>query len=184
MISFANSKGGVILFGVDDDGTIVGVESEKTEIELIRTAGTFFCDPPILPDIEVVGYRGKDIVVAFIEESAAKPHYFVQQENGHGGNHDRVYIRVNDKSVIASAEMVHILHEQNASAPPMTITIGNNERRLFEHLERHKRITLKDFLNLVNISERRASRIFVNLVRAGVIQIHRDDTEEYYTMAG
>ena len=29
MIAFANTKGGTILFGVDDDHTIVGVESDK-----------------------------------------------------------------------------------------------------------------------------------------------------------
>ena len=37
IIAFANTKGGIILFGVDDDGSIVGVESEKSEIELIET---------------------------------------------------------------------------------------------------------------------------------------------------
>ena len=43
MIAFANSKGGRILFGVDDDKTVVGVESEKGEIELIDIAAKFYC---------------------------------------------------------------------------------------------------------------------------------------------
>ncbi|HQT92229.1 MAG TPA: ATP-binding protein, partial [Candidatus Kryptobacter bacterium] len=38
LIAFANTKGGMILFGVDDDGTIYGVESEKSEIDLIYEA--------------------------------------------------------------------------------------------------------------------------------------------------
>jgi predicted HTH transcriptional regulator len=181
MLSFANSRGGIILFGVDDDGTIVGVESEKTEVELIRTAGTLFCDPPIIPAVEVIAYKGKDVVAAIIKESNDKPHYFVESDNGQGT--ERVYIRIKDKSIIASNEMINIMHEQNITAPPMTIAIGNNERRLFDYLERHKRITLKDFVTLVNISERRASRIVVNLVRAGVLQIHTNESEEYYTMA-
>ncbi|MCK7528022.1 MAG: ATP-binding protein [Ignavibacteriales bacterium] len=29
MIAFANTKGGYVLFGIDDDKKIVGVESEK-----------------------------------------------------------------------------------------------------------------------------------------------------------
>ncbi|HEY4613790.1 MAG TPA: ATP-binding protein, partial [Bacteroidota bacterium] len=33
LVAFANTKGGMILFGIDDDGSIVGVESEKTEVE-------------------------------------------------------------------------------------------------------------------------------------------------------
>lgn len=182
MISFANSGGGVILFGVDDDGTIVGVESEKTEIELIRTAGMIYADPSVIPAIEIIPYRGKDIVAAIIEESKDKPHYYIEKENGDEHSNDRVYIRVKDRSIIASNEMVHIMHEQNPKAAPMTIDIGNNERRLFDYLEEHNRITIKAFRQLVNISERRASRMFVNLVRAGILQIHTGETEEYYTM--
>lgn len=183
MISFANSHGGIILFGIDDDGTIVGVESEKTEVELIRTAGRIYADPPIVPEVEIIPYRGKDIVAAIIEESKSKPHYYIGDRNGDREDGDRVYIRINDKSIVASKEMVNILHEQNPNAEPMTIIIGNNERRLFDYLERHERITLKRYMQLVNISERRASRMFVNLVRAGILRIHTEESEEYYTMS-
>ena len=184
MISFANSGGGIILFGVDDDGTIVGVESEKTEIELIRTAGKIYADPSIEPTIEIIPYRGKDIVAAIIEESREKPHYYKDGGNGTEQEGERVYIRVKDRSVVASKEMVHILNAQNPDADPMTIAIGNHERRLFDYLETNDRITLKSFVQLVNISERRASRILVNLVRAGTLQIHTDEHEDYYTMDG
>jgi predicted HTH transcriptional regulator len=182
MISFANSGGGIILFGVDDDGTIIGVESEKTEVELIRTAGMIYADPPVMPSIEIIPYRGKDIVAALINESKDKPHYYVESDNGENHPGNRVYIRVNDKSIVASNEMVNIMHEQDPDAEPMTITIGNMERRLFDYLEQHEHITLQQFMNIVNISERRASRTFVNLVRAGILQIHTDENKEYYTM--
>ena len=61
LIGFANTKGGTILFGVDDDKTIVGVESEKTEVEMIQTAGRLFCDPPIDPVIEIIPYKKKNL---------------------------------------------------------------------------------------------------------------------------
>src|SRR5260221_14767064 len=77
LISFANTKGGTILFGVDDDGSIVGVESEKSEIELIETAGKDFCDPPILPHIDIVPFDGRDVIVSHIFESKTKPHYYL-----------------------------------------------------------------------------------------------------------
>jgi predicted HTH transcriptional regulator len=182
MISFANSGGGIILFGVDDDGTIIGVESEKTEVELIRTAGMIYADPPVVPVIEIIPYRGKDVVAALINESKDKPHYYVESDNGENHPGNRVYIRVNDKSIIASNEMVNIMHEQDPDAEPMTITIGAIERRLFDYLEKHEHITMQKFMKLVNISERRASRTFVNLVRAGILQIHTDENHEYYTM--
>jgi predicted HTH transcriptional regulator len=41
MIAFANTKGGRLLFGIDDDKSVVGVESEKGEIEYIDLAAGF-----------------------------------------------------------------------------------------------------------------------------------------------
>lgn len=183
LISFANTKGGTILFGIDDDGSIVGVESEKTEIELIEIAGRDFCDPPVTPRIEIVPYNGRDVIVCEVNESDNKPHYFLGERDRENGENTRVYIRVNDKTVMASREVVRILQKENSNASPLRITIEENERRLFKYLETHERITVREFGRLVNVSDRRASRTLVQLVRAGVIRIHTDEKVDYYTLA-
>lgn len=180
LMSFANTKGGIVLFGVDDDRTIIGVNSEKEEMEMIQTAANFYCDPPLQPIIDTVPYKGKDVVVVTIEESNHKPHYLnVDDEEKDGGT--RVYIRVNDKTVEASKEVVHILQAENPDAPPLRIVIGDSERRLFEYLEKNERITVKQFSKLVNISNRRASRSLIQLVRAGVLRIHTHEKKDFYT---
>jgi predicted HTH transcriptional regulator len=94
-----------------------------------------------------------------------------------------VYIRVNDKTVEASKEVVHILQSENPNAPPLRIVIGDSERRLFEYLDENERITVKQFSKLVNISNRRASRSLIQLVRAGVMRIHTSEKEDFYTRA-
>jgi len=99
MIAFANTRGGHILFGVDDDGSIVGVESEKSEVNLIREAGLMFCLPEIEPEIDIVPFDGLDVIVAYIPESDSKPHVLEQPGNG---EETRVFIRVNDKTIMAS----------------------------------------------------------------------------------
>ncbi len=185
MIAFANTKGGHILFGVDDDGSIVGVESEKSEIDLIHEAGKMFCLPEIDPVLDIVPIEDKDVIVAYVTESSDKPHYFVGATNGHGNHHDdtRVFIRVNDKTIMASKEVVKILRDERPDAPPRKIEIGENERRLFGYLNDNERITAKEFSDLVNISEQRASRILVFLVRAGVVRIHTHEQRDYFTLA-
>jgi len=182
IIAFANTKGGMILFGVDDDGTIYGVESEKSEMDLIHEAARKYCEPPIEPIVQVIELNGKDIVVAIVEESQNKPHR-LQDYKDVISREAKVYIRVNDKSVIASREVVKILESENPDSEPLSIIIGENERRLFKFLEDNQRVTLKEFTRLVNISERRASRILVKLVRAGVIRIHTEEKFEYFTSA-
>ncbi len=184
LIAFANTKGGHVLFGVGDDGSIVGVESEKSEVDLIHEAGMDFCVPEIRPDIDIVPFNGKDVVVATVQESDDKPHYFTGESNGYpNGAGTRVYIRVNDKTVMASKEVVKILRDERPDSPPMRIEIGENEKRLFRHLDVHERITAKEFSNLVNISEHRASRILVSLVRAGVVRIHTLEKTDFFTLA-
>jgi predicted HTH transcriptional regulator len=188
MIALANTKGGHILFGVDDDGSIVGVESEKSEADLIREAGTTFCDPEIVPEIDIVPFNGKDVIVAYVAESNDKPHFYTGENGngngqGHAEDHTRVFIRVNDKTVMASREVVKILRAERPDAPPVRLEYGENEKRLFRYLEEYERITTREFSRLVNISEQRATRILVSLVRAGVMRIHTLEKRDYFTLA-
>jgi predicted HTH transcriptional regulator len=179
MVAFANSKGGSILFGVDDDRKIIGVESEKGELELINTAAKFYCEPEIEYTTEIVCIKNVDVVVISIKESSKKPHRIVSDENS---NEKKFYVRYNDKSILASKETVNILKNSNNSKP-LKITFGKIEKTLFEFLEENDRITVKGFKKLANISERRASRTLVNLVRAEVIRHHYYDNIEFFTLA-
>ncbi len=185
LIAFANTKGGHILFGVDDDGSIVGVESEKSEVDLIHQAAKEFSFPEIEPSIDIVAFDGKDVIVVYVAESGDKPHYFTGNSNGSTKSEDetKVFIRVNDKTIMASKEVVKILRDGRADAPPMHFEIGENEKRLFRYLDDNERITAKEFSHLVNISEQRASRILVSLVRAGVVRIHTLEKSDFFTLA-
>lgn len=181
MIAFANSKGGTILFGVDDDKTIVGVESEKGELELISTAAKFYCEPEIEFTTEIMLIRNKDVVVVNIEASKKKPHRLVSDEDEEENN-SKVYIRLGEKSILASKETVKILRNSNDDSPPVKVYIGDIEKALFDFLNKNEKITVKGFKRLVNISERRASRTLVNLVKAKVIRHHYFGNEDYFTL--
>jgi predicted HTH transcriptional regulator len=183
LIGFANTKGGTILFGVDDDKTIVGVESEKTEMEMIETAGKVHCDPPIEPDVEILSYRGMDIIAVTVEESTQKPHSLVDDSDSGEDPENKVLIRVKDKTVVASKEVVRILEAENPGAAPLRISIGETERSVLDYLDKNERITVKQFGKLANISDRRASRVLIQLVRAGVLRIHTHEKEDFYTLA-
>lgn len=179
MIAFANSKGGMILFGIDDDKSIRGVESEKGELELISTAAGFYCEPEVEFTTEIMLLKNKDIVVVNIEESKTKPHRLISED---GLDESKVYIRLNDKSILASKETIKILRNSNHDSPPVQIYIGDMEKTLFDFLEMNEKITVKGFKKLVNISERRASRTLVNLVKAKIIRHHYFGNEDYFTL--
>lgn len=178
--AFANTIGGFLLIGVDDDGYIKGVPSEKSTVDLLETACEFYIEPPVEPQIDIIELYGQDVIVCYIPESLHKPHTVVNQDEKHAS--PLVYIRVGEKSLIASREMKRVLAVTNPDSKPLRIVIGEKEKRLFRYLEKNERATVKDFARLVNISNRRAERLLVRLVKAGVLQIHIDTAHDYFTL--
>jgi len=184
MIAFANTKGGYILFGVDDDKTIVGVESEKSEAEMIKDAAINYCEPPFDYKINYIIYKGKEIVAVAIPESINKPHRLQDYENEFDITKAVVMIRVNDKSMKASKEMVRILRANAGNLSLKKYSIGPIEKKVFEYLALKEKISVKELGTLVNISDRRASRTLVKMVRANLLLIHtKDNGEEFFTAA-
>jgi predicted HTH transcriptional regulator len=182
MIAFANTKGGYLIFGVDDDREVVGVDSEKSESEMIKDAAENYCEPPLNYSIDFIEAYGKEIVVATIPESDNKPHRIQDYQNEFDINKAVVVVRVNDKSVQASKEMVRILRANSADLALKKYTIGQVEKMVFEYLDKYEHISVKELSNLVNISERRASRTLVKMVRANLLLIHtKDNGDEFFT---
>jgi predicted HTH transcriptional regulator len=175
MVSFANNVGGRLLIGVLDDGTIKGVKSEDEERYMITKAAHFFTRPALEPIFEEVYYDDKLVLVVDIPESTDKPHYALAEDGKWW-----VYIRVKDKSVLASKIVVDVL-KQSASNQGVLIEYSSKEKALLEHLDKTERINVKQFCELLNIGRRRAQRILVNLVLTGVIRVHTTEKEEFYT---
>ena len=178
MIAFANTAGGTIIFGVDDDKSIVGVESEKGEMEFILQAAKEFADPPIQYEMTIIDVKGLDVICIEIPESSRKPHF-----HRDGTNEESVaYVRVGEHSVQASKEMVKVLKHQSGQTGPLRIVIGEAEQRLFAYFEKNDRISVKSYAHLINVSERRASRLLIRLVRAGVLSIHTMEKSDFFTL--
>lgn len=184
MIAFANTKGGYVLFGIDDDKKIVGVESEKETTELVKDAALNYCEPPLEYSIEYREIESKEIVIVKVPESNKKPHRIQDYQPELDITNAIVTIRVNDKSVQASKEMIRILRTQSNQIALKKYVLGPNEKIVFEYLSKVERITVKELSNLVNISERRASRTLVKMLRANLLMIHtKENGEEFFTAA-
>ena len=184
IIAFANTKGGKILFGVDDDKKIIGVESEKETTELVKETILNHCEPPLDYKIDYREIEGKEIVIVSIPESENKPHRIQDFQSDFDITTATVTIRVNDKSVQASKEMIRILRAQTNQVALKKYILGPNEKTVFSYLSKVETISVRELSNLVNISERRASRTLVKMVRANLLMIHtKDNGEEFFTAA-
>ncbi len=176
MSAFANHKGGILLIGVNDNGTISGVRSEDEKYMLDLAAG-FYCKPEITLNMKEWAFGDKSVIECIIPEGKDKP-YYAKDEAGKWWAH----IRVKDKSLLASKVVVDVL-KRGTSQQNTLIKYTKHEEGLLHYLGKHERITLKELCKLLNISRWRAQRLLINLVSAGVIRNHTLEKEEYFTLS-
>lgn len=175
LVAFANNKGGKLLVGVADDGSIKGVKSEEEEKYMILTSAHQFCKPAIEPDFEEIYVDDKLVLVVNIPESDTKPHYALDDEGKWWA-----YIRIDDKSVLASKIIVEVL-KNDYKEKGVLISYSDNEKKLLQYLDENEKITLKEFSKLMRSSYRKAQKILVNLILTNVIKSHTTEREEYFT---
>ena len=175
MVSFANNRGGRLLIGVADDGSIKGVKSEDEERYMITRAAHLFAKPALEPIFEEVYFDDKLVLVVEIKQSEEKPHYALADDGKWW-----VYIRVKDKSMLASKIVVDVL-KRSSKTDGVLISYSEKEQALLKYLDINPRINIKEYCELLKISRRGAQKIVVNLALSGVIRIHTTEKEEYYT---
>ncbi len=176
MSSFANHKGGRLLVGVNDNGTISGVRSED-EKYMLDLAASFFCKPEIKLEIIEWEFGNKTVIECIVPEGIEKP-YYAKDEDGKWW----VHIRVKDKSLLASKVVVDVLKRANNNENTL-IKYTKHEEGLLHYLGNNQRITTKQLCKLLNISKWRAQRILINLVSAGIIRNHTTEKEEFFTLS-
>ncbi|PSL03055.1 AlbA family DNA-binding domain-containing protein [Cecembia rubra] len=174
IIALANTEGGVLLIGVDDDGTVSGQRFIEEEIFVMEKAIRELVRPELEYKVELVKLNAKKGVAVFqIPKSENRPHYLLDQ------NRKRAYVRVADRSIQASKEMWEIL-KRDKMQQNMVFTYGDKETVLMKALAEKGKVTLKDFQNFAKLPRFLASKTLVRLVLANVIQIVPQEKEDFY----
>ena len=106
IVALANLKGGAILLGVEDDGSISGIQRENLELWVMDTIFGRYVHPMILPFFEVVILDdGKRVAVVTLTEGTAKP-YAVRHND-----REEVFVRMGSTSRRATREQLARLFE-------------------------------------------------------------------------
>lgn len=177
LTAFANSKGGYLFIGIDDNKQIIGVQPEE-EIFVLERAANFFCYPPVTIEIlEHLTDDQKTVLEVYIPESSDKPHSIKDREGV-----SKVYVRVNDQCLLAAPSVITALKNEYPTTETEELILSNNEKTLITYLQKKQKITLKDFAKLINVSKRRASRILQTMITSGQIYEHSFEKVSYFTL--
>ena len=74
LVAFANSEGGIILVGIDDNKSIVGVNDITTLNQNISNSSSENCVPPIHTITQNIAIDNKVIVVISVPQGIQKPY--------------------------------------------------------------------------------------------------------------
>lgn len=95
--AFANGVGGVLIFGIADDDSVVGIDDVKKAMEVISEQIKVKMDPT--PEVLLKAHLvdGKEIVTLEVYRGEETPYYYVGE-----GNYI-AYVRIGNESVMATA---------------------------------------------------------------------------------
>ena len=178
LASLANTRGGQVLVGVDDAGRILGVRDAEEELFVLREAAQHYVEPPLTTlRYHELEEDGRTVLVVTVPESQHKPHRAQVAPNDWRG-----YVRVRDASVQTSGLTEKLLERQQPKSPFERIPLNKQELAVIDYLRTNARITLPQFMKLVNFGKRRAYQTLIKLVLHGYIRHHDKEKEPYYTI--
>jgi ATP-dependent DNA helicase RecG len=144
MIAFLNGQGGVILLGVEDDGTITGIEgSLDKKMNAINQIAQNSVKPAIIPVLDSFVIDKKTIISINLEKGIQKPYYLIKNEK------TLFYIRVGTTCRLASPEQIAVLYANHPSVhydvSPVPSLLLNylDERRIRHYFIDLKKLTEK-----------------------------------------
>lgn len=173
--AFANARGGYLLVGVNDNKSLFPIKPEE-EVFILERVSEFRIKPPVSIKVSVFEEEGDAVLVVHIPESDSKPHEITDDKN-----EKKIYVRVGDQCLLAGDSAIKAMRKEKRRVVPQ-LNYSNNERLLFDYLKKKKRITVRDYAKLVNISKRRAERILIDLVNKGEIYELDYEKESYFSL--
>ena len=151
IVAFLNSDGGTLIIGVDDDGTVVGVECAKDIIERV----SLMIHEAIKPDASLICSAqeytedGKTIVKVIVGQGVKKPYYIYEK----GLKPSGVYLRINNTSQQASEQAIKqmIIASEEKSYESLVSTEQNLTFTYLKMIFDREKVELKEkTLGLIN----------------------------------
>ena len=119
--AFANGLGGLLLFGVENNGTIKGLENVQYVCEFISSKIRDYMDP--IPDVELIPQKidNLEILIVKVNPGHYTPYYYV------GDGQRLAFVRVGEESNPATAEQMVRLVLQGSNKTFDSLNTGHKK---------------------------------------------------------
>ncbi|MEM7110052.1 MAG: ATP-binding protein [Bacteroidota bacterium] len=176
LVAFANTSGGHLFIGVNDDASIPGVKFPQDEIFALNEAIKSFCRPTLTYEVNTIPLSEKRSIVHYFIPSNQEALFKVKLPDE---KNPLTYVRYMDKSIKASREVREIFRRRLQNQD-VAFHFGEKEKILLEHLAHQNTITLNEFRKYADLNYYRASKTLVLLVLANVLGVIPSDKGDLY----
>jgi len=164
LAAFANTSGGQLIIGVNDDKSIKGCSEVEEMTKVIYAASEL-----VVPAIDIVYSSVKvedkhNIMIVNITEAVNKPHEAIDEHE-----HRTVYVRANDETTPVTKEMTQVMIKAGDKDINKQILEQPNVKYLITYLKKNTKITAKEYAKLVNISAYRATKLLEALTYESIL---------------
>jgi len=174
--AFSNTRGGKLLIGVRDNGSLAGVRSDE-EYYMIDAAASLYCDPEVTVRTKSHNINGKSILEVDVPRSGKIP-VKAKDEQGRW----KAYFRQNDQNFMADRVIMQVWR-RTGSSRGLLLKFEEKEHLLLNHLRGGEKITLSGFRNLATINARTAEKILSDFILCGIIAYEASEKGIFYRLS-
>lgn len=133
IIAFANTNGGKIYIGIDDNGNVTGLVNADKDLQALTGMINEGIKPSLIEytQIKIEDYDDNQIIIVDIQSSPNKPYYLADK----GLKPSGVYLRHGSSSIQASDEIIRKMIFEH-SGLRFEEMVSNNQKLTFEYLNK------------------------------------------------
>lgn len=174
--AFANTRGGKIVVGVDDNGDIIGCDPGAEKYQL-QVASEKFCSQSVGQRFDILDHLGAQILISTIGESKVKPIYAIDKKAK-----KKMYVRLLDKCVIPPKSLTEMLIDGEFNNTLLTHSYRNEQIMIKQYLTKQTNISFSQYADLKSISLNNAKRLLFNMLLDGHLKFYQN-TEDVFELA-
>ena len=167
LVAFANTEGGMLLIGVEDNRTIAGCKYPEEEIFTVTRHLETYCPDLIYTLLRIPISTKREVLALEIDEHENKPVFLLDSVEKGKKN---AFVRVADMSIVASREMEFVLHFRK-DKQDWKFFYGKREETIVRYLSANPAISLPEAQALLQLPRKPTAITLVALVRAGLVNI-------------
>ncbi len=178
VVAFANTDGGYLIIGVDDNKDILGIR----DVDEISTVMSKNIEELVAPKLKfsmsIIPLNAKRSVVVYeIFKGKNKPYFLNPSIDKRKGI---AYYRYEDKSIQASDELLKIIRFEKKNKKGFLLNYSDNNKIAMQMISENNSLTISALQRATGIEKHLASSTLTNLVLANVLKLIPRENEDLY----